>query len=63
VPQTDDHEAFERLFRAHHPAVRAYGCSTTALKVRLHRARRRLRRHLGDADHAVRPTTARELAR
>jgi RNA polymerase sigma-70 factor (ECF subfamily) len=43
-------------------AARVMGCSTTALKVRLHRARRRLRRHLGDDDPALRPTTARELA-
>jgi RNA polymerase sigma-70 factor (ECF subfamily) len=44
-------------------AARVLGCSTTALKVRLHRARRRLRRQLGDAESTVRPTTARELAR
>jgi RNA polymerase sigma-70 factor, ECF subfamily len=43
-------------------AARVLGCSTTALKVRLHRARHRLGRALAEADRGVQPTTARELA-
>ena len=43
-------------------AAQAMGCSTAALKVRLHRARRRLRRHLEEDERSFRPTTAGELA-
>jgi RNA polymerase sigma-70 factor (ECF subfamily) len=44
-------------------AARAMGCSAPAFRVRLHRARRRLRAHLDDADEPVgspTPATAKE---